>query len=207
MIRAPMERTARSGERREYASAVAGLWERLGSALTRLERIAEGSPEAIGGEILEELPTLQYSLHAGAELALGIQPPRGAERAHAELVDALEQARDASAQVAYALQSGDDELVARLLPEWRGALFRVRFARLRALEQFSLARSPGERRSEEVRKPERSESGLSRVTSIAATLLVIAGALLFTAGAVAAAWPIWAAGLALFAGGFVLFRP
>ena len=96
MIRAPMERTARSGERREYASAVAGLWERLGSALTRLERIAEGPPEAIGAEILEELSTLQYSLHAGAELALGIQPPRGAERANDEFVVVLEQALDES---------------------------------------------------------------------------------------------------------------
>ena len=207
MIPEPMERTARSGERREYASAVAGLWEPLGSALARLEQIAEEPPEAIGGEILEELPTLQYSLHAGAELALGIQPPRGAEGAHAELVDALEQARDASAQVAFALQCGEDELAARLLPEWRGALFRVRLARLRALERFSLVPSSAERRSEEPKGPERSEGALSRASAIGATLLVIAGALLFTAGAVLAAWPVWAAGLALFAGGFVLFRP
>ena len=204
-----MERAVRGGERRAYASAVADLWERLGTALARLERIAEAPTERVVTEAPDELPSLQYSLHAGAELALGIEPPPGGEAVHAELVAALGQARDATADVALALDESDDELVERLLPEWRGALFRVRLARLRALERspLQLPRAPEPRERE--RRRERREVGEARLSLGAATAiaLVIAGALLFTAGAVLAAWPLWAAGLALFAGGFVLFRP
>jgi hypothetical protein len=199
-----MERAVRSGERRAYASAVADLWERLASALTRLERIAEAPAGHVPDEVVDELPQLQYSLHAGAELALGIEPPAGAEAVHAELVTALGQARDATAQVAQALEDGDDEVVERLIPEWRGALFRVRLARLRALERFPLRVS-----DERVEAPveERGKRPDSSLAAVAATILVLGGAVLFTAGAVMAAWPLWAAGLALFAGGFVLFRP
>jgi len=198
-----MERAVRTGERREYASAVADLWERLGTALVRLERVAEAPPDRIVAEGPEELPTLQYSLHAGAELALGIRAPGGAETAHAELVAALAQARDATAEVVGAAFEGDEELVERLLPEWRGALFRVRLARLRALERspLRLPADPVPPRAADAREVEVPK------TALAATGLVIAGALLFTAGAVLAAWPLWAAGLALFGGGFVLFRP
>jgi hypothetical protein len=199
-----MERAVRSGERRAYATAVADLWERLGSALARLERVAELPVERIAVDARDELPTLQYGLHAGAELAIGILPPAGAETVHAELVAALNQARDATAEMAAAIAEGDDELAERLVPEWRGALFRVRLARLRALERYPL------RLAEDGREPaEVVETGTARVspTALAGTALVVLGALLFTAGAVLAAWPLWAAGLALFAGGFVLFRP
>ena len=106
--------------------------------------------------------------------------------------------------MAGALDDGDDELVERLLPEWRGALFRVRLARLRALERSPLQLPEAAGRA--TRPPERAEPTLSG-TAVAATALIVAGALLFTAGAVLAAWPLWAAGLALFGGGFVLFRP
>lgn len=199
-----MERTVRGGERRQYAAEVADLWEGLGAALTRLERIAEVAPDRIAEEAWEELPSLQYHLHAGAEVALGFQPPHGAEAVHAELVHALGQARDATAQVALAVDCADDELVEYSLPEWRGALFRVRLARLRALERLSVpihldGGAP-------VAPPAPRVPG-SAAAAIAATALAIVGALLFTAGAVLAAWPVWAAGLALFAGGFVLFRP
>ena len=199
-----MERAVRSGERRAYATAVADLWERLASALARLERVAELPVERIAFEARDELPSLQYSLHAGGELAIGIRPPAGDESVHAELVAALNQARDATAEIGAALDEGDDELVERLVPEWRGALFRVRLARLRALERYPL------RFEEEVEPPKDGrEAGATRVspTAVAGTTLVVFGALLFTAGAVLAAWPLWAAGLALFAGGFVLFRP
>ena len=201
-----MERALRSGERRAYASAVADLWERLAAALARLERIAETPAGRIADEAAGELPHLQYSLHAGAELALGIDPPFGAEDVHSELVTALGDARDATAQVVQALDDGDDELVEALVPEWRGALFRVRLARLRALERFPL---PGpERRSEaSAERPADETDDESSLSALAATILVLGGALLFTAGAVLTAWPLWAAGLALFAGGFVLFRP
>jgi hypothetical protein len=200
-----MERAVRSGERGAYASAVADLWGRLGAALARLERIAEAPGDRIGVEAREELPALQYSLHAGAELALGIRPPAGAETTHAELIAALAQARDATSEVTGALEDGQEELVERLLPEWRGALFRVRLARLRALERYPLQLPEPE--SAEARHGGDAEEGHVSSTAIAATALVLAGALVFTAGAVLAAWPLWAAGLALFAGGFVLFRP
>ena len=195
----------RIGERRDYASAVANLWEQLATSLTRLERVAETPAEQIAYESVEELPSLQYNLHAGAELALGITPPPGAEPVHSELVSALAQARDATAEVVVALEEADDELVERLLPEWRGALFRVRLARLRALEKLPLG-GPGGDGSEPHPLRHVKERPVSGV-ALVATGLVITGALLFTAGAVLAAWPLWAAGLALFAGGFVLFRP
>ena len=201
-----MERAVRSGERRAYATAVADLWERLGAALARLERVAEAPAERIGFEAGDELPSLQYSLHAGAELALGIRAPDGDDAVHRELVTALGQARDATAEVAAALDEGDDDLVEKLLPEWRGALFRVRLARLRALERYPL-RLPGSSETPAVGRPAGREEKPLSPTALAATSLVITGALLFTAGAVLAAWPLWAAGLALFAGGFILFRP
>jgi hypothetical protein len=199
-----MERAVRIGERRDYASAVADLWEQLATSLARLERVADAPAEQIADES-EELPALQYNLHAGAELALGITPPPGAEPVHSELVGALAHARDATAEIVSALEDADGELVERLLPEWRGALFRVRLARLRALEKLPLS-APDANAAESHplrRTSERSVSGVALV----ATGLVMTGALLFTAGAVLAAWPLWAAGLALFAGGFVLFRP
>jgi hypothetical protein len=199
-----MERPVRTGERHQYASAVADLWQRLGTALARLERVAEAPAERIALDAADELPSLQYSLHAGAELALGIRPPAGAETVHAELVAALAHARDATAQVAGAIDDADDDAVERLLPEWRGALFRVRLARLRALERYPLELP--ETGEAAARPAPRNEARVS-LSALAATGLVVAGALLFTAGAVLAAWPLWAAGLALFAGGFILFRP
>ena len=201
-----MERTVRGGERREYAAAVADLWEGLGTALTRLERIAEAPPERVLDDAWEELPGLQYNLHTGAELAIGFQPPPGARAVHEELVAALAQARDATAQVLLAAEAYDDELVEQSLPEWRGALFRVRLARLRALERLAVPlRIEGEPSAEPAEH--RAGTMSSPAAAIAATCLAITGAMLFTAGAVLAAWPVWAAGLALFAGGFVLFRP
>ncbi len=199
-----MERVVRPGERRAYATAVADLWERLGTALARLERVAESPADRIALEAGDELPVLQYGLHAAAELAIGIRPPAGGEPIHTELVAALGQARDATAEVACAVEDGDDELVERLLPEWRGALFRVRLARLRAIERSPLQLPDADgfvRRSGDARQ------GRVSPAALVATVLIVAGALLFTAGAVLAAWPLWAAGLALFGGGFVLFRP
>lgn len=198
-----MDRAVRTGERRGYGAAVEGLLEPLGGTLIRLERVAEAPPEEIVAGAREELPALQYTLHASAELALGLDPPARVGPLHAELVDALVQARDATAEVVGAVDDGDDDLVTRLLPEWRGALFRVRLARLRALERSPL-RLPAE---EPVPAPRSRGEVAITPTTLLATVLVIAGALLFTAGAVLAAWPLWAAGLALFGGGFVLFRP
>src|SRR4051812_8460220 len=108
---------------------MSGLWPGLSDTLTRLDRLA-GDPEAIGGaRDLASLRRLQYSLHLASEHAYGVEPPAGAATAHAELADALACARDATAEVVDAVETGDD--VAALFHEWRGALFRVRLGRLR----------------------------------------------------------------------------
>ena len=204
MIRERMERTVRAGERHAYTAAVTDLWERVGTALTRLERIAESPADELLDEHTDELPGLQYALHAGAELAVGIDAPPSAATLHAELVAALGEARDATAEVAFALESGDAETAEQLLPEWRGALFRIRLARLRALERSRAAAEP----TRAARARTREQRGeRTAVSAVIATILILGGAFLFTAGAVLVAWPVWAAGLALFAGGFVLYRP
>jgi hypothetical protein len=205
MIPERMERTVRGGERQAYGAAVTDLWERVGTALTRLERIAESPADDLLYEHAEELPGLQYGLHAGAELAVGIHPPPAAATLHAELVAALAEARDATADIAFALENGDLETVEQLVPEWRGALFRIRLARLRALERSRTA--PPEPAPQGTARPRSPRAERTAVSAIVATILILGGAFLFTAGAVLVAWPIWAAGLALFAGGFVLYRP
>ena len=197
-----MERTVRRNEPHGYAEAVSHLWERVGGALVRLERVAESPVEAATDDFLGELPQLQYGLHAAAELAVGIDAPRGAEMLHEELVAALAEARDVTGEIGHALEEGDPELVEPLLPEWRGVLFRVRLARLRAIERAAVPIG-----SDGDAEPRRHERELPSVSALVATGLVIGGAFLFTAGAVLAAWPVWAAGLALLAGGFVLYRP
>jgi hypothetical protein len=198
-----MEPSVRTGGRQTYTTAVTDLWERVGTALTRLERIAEGPADVLVEEHSDELPGLQYSLHAGAELAVGIEPPPAAEDLHEELVSALAEARDATAEVAYALEIDEVEGVEPLLPEWRGSLFRVRLARLRALERTNALAAE----TRAVPRRRKTEAKGSSLTAIVATILILGGAFLFTAGAVLVAWPVWAAGLALFAGGFVLYRP
>jgi hypothetical protein len=204
MITNRMERTVRGGERQAYTAAVTDLWERVGTALTRLERVADRTSEELVDEHAEELPGLQYALHSGAELAVGIDAPDLAAALHAELVAALAEARDATAEVSYALESGDPELVDPLLLEWRGALFRVRLARLRALER---SRATVGKQPAGAMARRRDRTDRTAVSAIVATILILGGAFLFTAGAVLVAWPIWAAGLALFAGGFILYRP
>jgi hypothetical protein len=205
MMARRMEPSVRTGGRQTYSAAVTDLWERVGTALTRLERIAESPADVLAEEHSDELPGLQYSLHAGAELAVGIEPPPAAEDLHEELVAALTEARDATAEVAYALETDEADGVEPLLPEWRGSLFRVRLARLRALERTNALAA--ETPAPPPRRRKDDEAQGTSVTAIVATVLILGGAFLFTAGAVLVAWPVWAAGLALFAGGFVLYRP
>jgi hypothetical protein len=197
-----MERTVRAGERQAYTAAVTDLWERVGTALTRLERVADSSSTELVEDHADELPGLQYALHSGAELAVGIDAPDMAATLHAELVAALAEARDATADISFALETGDPDAVEPLLLEWRGALFRVRLARLRALERSRMLVAERPRR----RSRDEADNGIA-VSAIVATILILGGAFLFTAGAVLVAWPVWAAGLALFAGGFILYRP
>jgi hypothetical protein len=108
---------------------MAGLWIDLRLTLARLDALA-----ADGERLLDDsdaLPSLQYELHLAAELAAGLTPPHGAELVHEELADALAEARETTAEIAEALGLGGLESAAPLVWEWRGALFRVRFARIR----------------------------------------------------------------------------
>lgn len=186
-----------SGQREGYAAALTGLWKRLSWALTELESIA-GDPAELFDEdsVLDRLPALQYALHAASELALGLRPPAGAEIAHAELAAALAGARDATAEIAEVLEHGGGIAAEPLLPEWRGALFRVRLARLRVATPKPL---PAELETE----PEPTARG----DALAATILVLGGATVFATGATLQLWPVWALGLALFASGVLVYSP
>jgi hypothetical protein len=186
-----------SGQREGYAAALTGLWKRLSWALTELESIA-GDPAELFDEdsVLDRLPSLQYALHAASELALGLRPPAGAEIAHAELAAALAGARDATAEIAEVLEHGGGIAAEPLLPEWRGALFRVRLARLRVATPKPL---PAELETE----PEPTARG----DALAATILALSGATVFATGATLQLWPVWALGLALFASGVLVYSP
>ena len=186
-----------SGQREGYAAALTGLWKRLSWALTELESIAGDPAELFDEEsVLDRLPSLQYALHAASELALGLRPPAGAEIAHAELAAALAGARDATAEIAEVLEHGGGIAAEPLLPEWRGALFRVRLARLRVATPKPL---PAELETE----PEPTTRG----DALAATILVLGGATVFATGATLQLWPVWALGLALFASGVLVYSP
>ena len=186
-----------SAQREGYAAALTGLWKRLAWALTELESIAADPLELFDEDsVLERLPSLQYALHAASELALGLRPPAGAEIAHAELAAALAGARDATAEIAEVLEHGGGIAAEPLLPEWRGALFRVRLARLRVATPKSLPAEP----ATEPEPPARGDA-------LAATLLALVGATVFAAGATLQLWPVWALGLALVASGLLVYSP
>jgi hypothetical protein len=139
MIGWSVSQTLGSGSPRAYAASMAGLWIDLRLALSRLDTLS-ADVDALP-ERSDELPSLQYELHCAAELVAGIAPPEGAELEHEELTDALTDARETTAEIADALAHGGPEATAALIWEWRGALFRVRYARLR-LERPRKAPAP-----------------------------------------------------------------
>lgn len=140
-----------------------------------------------------DLAALRYALHRGAELAHGLAPPAATWGPHAELADALEDARDATAHVADALADGGSAAAAPLVWEWRGALFRVRLARLRLEhgtdEPIAAVAAPAE---PWLRRP------------VAALVLLLGGVGLVLAGALVDVWPLWTAGIALVLGSLPL---
>jgi hypothetical protein len=180
-------------ERERYASALAGLWDSLASTLARLEAVSADvhALEDAGGR----LSVLQNRLHWAGELVAGIEPPPGAEQAHAELAVALESARDATGEVREVLETDGAGAAWLLVHEWRGALFGVRLARHR----LGLGTQPAA-------PPAQQEQGF-RWSGALATALVLAGTAAFTAGAIAALWPVWAVGLGLVAASFLVFEP
>jgi len=121
-----------TGARESYEAAIAGVWTDLRATLHRLEVLAADPDDALArDDAPERLGRLQYSLHRSAELVTGLEPPLEAETAHEELAEALTEARDATAEIAYLLDVDDAEAAKPFVYEWRGALFRVRLAQLR----------------------------------------------------------------------------
>lgn len=172
-------------ERQGYATAMAGLLGGLSQTLTRLEQLAADPDRSLADEdVLGSLSGLQYTLHAASESAAGIDPPADAEASHAELAAALADARDATAEVAEAAASAGPEAAWPLVYEWRGALFRVRLARMR------LAPVPAGR----------PESRLRVRRSVVATAAAVGGTVAIVAGALLEVWPVAAGGLAVTAG-------
>jgi hypothetical protein len=116
---------------------MADLWIDLEVTLARLDGLAADQERLL--EDRNCLPGLQYELHRAAELVSGLAPPPGAEAVHEELAQALAEARELTAELSEALACGGTEAAAPLVWEWRGVLFRVRFAR-RRLERPKLQR-------------------------------------------------------------------
>jgi hypothetical protein len=140
------------------------------------------------------LRRLQYALHLASELAYGLAPPAAARTAHAELADALRCARDATAEVAEAVSIWGAAGVEPLLQEWRGALFRVRLARLRVAPPV-------------VPATVEAAEGDGYTRPLVAFLLALVGAVAFVAGATLGAWPVWAAGMVAVGGSSLIYRP
>jgi hypothetical protein len=181
----------KTGTPEQYAEEMGALWTSLTRTLGRLDRIA-AAPEQLDELHLEvSLRRLQYALHLASEHAYGVAPPEGAESAHAELAAALAAARDATAAVVEAATND----VEPPLHAWRGALFRVRLARLRLavpVAPLPLPEPPPEQ---------------SIVRPLLAFLLALGGALAFVAGATLALWPVWVAGLVAVCASVVCYRP
>ncbi len=189
---APVVPETQAGER--YATQVGELWSGLSQTLVRLEWIAL-SPERLDDEeMVDALRRLQYSLHSASESVLGLSPPADAEPAHSELAAALTGARDATGEVVEAVDTSGSGGVDTMLYEWRGALFRVRLARLR------LTGPPP--------APARNGRPLPKLrTASAAAALTIAGTTAFALGATFELWPVWAAGLLAVCVSLLLYRP
>jgi hypothetical protein len=184
----------RTGTEERYATQMGELWSGLARTLSHLDELA-AEPELLDGDDAPvSLRRLQYGLHAAGEHVYGLAPPVGGEPAHTELWAALNGARDATAEVAEALEEDGPEAVGMLVHEWRGSLFRVRLARLRLFAP---------------RPPVAPEDPARRqlTAPLAATLLVVCGAIVFALGATAGHWPIWAAGMLAVSGSALVYRP
>lgn len=185
---------ATSGAPQTYATELAGLWTGLSRSLSDLEGLA-AKPELrlAEADAPHRLARLRYVLHSAGELTLGIEPPEGAERVHAELAFALGRARDLTAAVAHALDEGGVEAVRPFVPEWRGALFAVRMARTRA------GQPAVEEAARDAVRP--LPPPAQALTSI---VLIVLGAALFAGGTMWHRWPAWGVGLVLLTVGCAL---
>jgi len=191
----PLRQSTGTRAARGYAGTMAGFWSGLSGTLRALDAIAvDGS--RLDESALGPLRTLQYRLHWSSELLDGVRPPAGARDAHDELRASLADARDATAEMVETIEIGGNDAASELIFEWRGALFRVRLARLRVATPKPL---PAELETE----PEPTARG----DALAATILVLSGATVFATGATLQLWPVWALGLALFVSGVLVYSP
>jgi len=161
-----------------YRRAIDRLRRELIPTLDALDRAA-ADPWALD-ELAEELPALQYALHAASERMHRIE--LGRERGSEQLVVALAGAREETADVAVTLQEFGPLVAGTLVWEWRGALFAVRLALLE-LERPA---------------PEPTLEALPARETLPLVLLGagVAGVL---GGALASIWPVWLLGLTLVA--------
>jgi len=186
---------ARGGTEERYATQVGVLWSGLARTLAELDRLAADPGRLDDDDVHESLQRLQYRLHVASEEAYGLAPPTGVEPVHAELAAALAGARDTTAELLEALEDDGLDAAMPCVPEWRGALFRVRLARLRLA-------APGPAAPEPLVVPEGRRSH-----ALASLLLLLAGATAFAGGAVGAFWPLWAIGIALVCCSFIAYKP
>jgi hypothetical protein len=185
----PLRQSTGTRTVRGYAGTMAGFWSGLSGTLRTLDSIAADG-DRLDEHALGTLRALQYRLHWSSELLDGVLPPAGARDAHDELRASLADARDSTAEMVEAIEIGGHDAAAELIFEWRGALFRVRLARMR------LGVQP---------EPE-ARLGKPQYRAAAATGLAVLGAAAFLAGAVLIVWPLWAAGIALVAGALLVQR-
>jgi hypothetical protein len=194
MIEVPVRQTLSTGSPRLYAAAMGGLWVDLELTLARLDALA-AEPERLVDD-RNCLPGLQYELHRAAELVSGLVPPPGAAALHDEFAQALAEARELTAELAEALAAGGAEAAAPLVWEWRGVLFRVRFAR-RRLERPRLQPVP----------PRPDASRPSTGQHVVAASAVAIGSVLVLVAALLGMWLLVALTLAGTVAGSVLLRP
>lgn len=186
---------AKTGPGTEYADAMVGLWAGVTQTLGRVDLLADEPEELASDRGVSALLRLQYRLHLASEQAYGLVPPPAAASAHAELRDALACARDATAALAHTIEDEGHEGALALVHEWRGALFRVRLARLRLASPTPAAPQPGERTNDGIAAP------------LTAFLLALLGAAGFVAGATLDLWQLWAAGMVAVTAAVLAYRP
>jgi len=180
--------------RERYTTAVGELWSGLSRTLAQLETLAATPERVPDGAALDELRRLQYRLHSASEDAVGLTPPALAASAHDELAAALRDARDATGELVETVELYGTEAVEARIYQWRGALFRVRLARLRLAEPQA-PRAPA------------AEQLPGLVAPAAALVLSLGGTVAFLVGATVGPWPIWACGAVALCSSLLIYRP
>jgi hypothetical protein len=184
---------SRAGTGERYAHQVGALWSGLAGTLSRLEALAVEPDRLDDDKQLDLLRRLQYALHSASEHAFGLTPPPGTEQAHAELAAALVSARDATARIIETVEDWGVDAAEPLVYEWRGALFRVRLARLQFVGSPNLA-------------PASEAAPLDLRAPLTALALVLGGSALFVAGALMELWPVWVVGMLVVTSSVLAFR-